>query len=74
MKVARLRKAYVATAVGGCKPLAVGRAVVGEGGLARSAWKQEKSGPVPEGGLKPVVRRPSRSRGIGTPCAFLTGP
>jgi hypothetical protein len=33
------------------KPLAVGRAVVCEGGPARSARKHEKSGPVPEGRL-----------------------
>jgi hypothetical protein len=39
MRVARLRKAYVATEEDGCaSPRAVGRAVVCEGGLARSAW------------------------------------
>ena len=59
MKVARLRKAarlsspksYVATAEGGCANPWPSGAVVCEGGLARSAWKQDKSRPVPEGRL-----------------------
>ena len=38
--VARLRKAYVATAESGCaNPWLSGRAIACEGGLARSAWE-----------------------------------
>ena len=43
MRVARLRKAYVGDRRRWLRrPLAVGRAVVCEGGLARSAWNGVK--------------------------------
>src|SRR5215469_6445598 len=72
--VARLRKAYVAAAVlGNDKPQDLGRAVVCEGGLARSAWECVRTGRGPQIMRDKPERRGPKKTAPKSPTCLASG-